>query len=247
MARVNVSALSPELVWISHWRGFRYAAAKAGDRWPMAETRQAAIDRWLATSKGSPYLPGFTPINALDEGMQSPERYFASLGPEPTISLDPLPVRVKNPAAPRGLAAGVDYQDDLANLWNVPEGSELRADASASDGIACWMPGSHYEWAFQMPLSKRPVQGRFKVYVVVRVDRQSTDESRAFSAGVYDSSASKDLTTHIFTLRQAGAQYAAYDLGTFDVNDGLTVWVAPPANANVSGVWVDRVYLVPAG
>lgn len=246
VARVDVSALSPELTWLSKWSDFQYAASRADDPWPMASTRQAAIQKWIATAQGSPLLPGYTPITAVSEAMTSPKALFDSWGPEPPVAkYIPLPARTANPPAPAGLPSGIDLQDDLANLWQVPTGSELRADPKASDGIAAWMPGSHHEWAFQLPLSKRRISGRYRVVAVVRVDASGGGESGAFSAGVYDNASKKDLATHIYNLRQASSAYQTFDLGVYEVTPNLTVWVAPASNPLVQGVWVDRIYLVP--
>lgn len=246
VARVEMSALSPELTLLSNWSDFRYAASRAGDGWPMENSRQGAIRRWIDTAQGSTLLPGYKPITALDEGMMSPTGFLAGLGPEPPITkYVPLPTRKASPSPPAGVAAGVDFQDDLANLWKVPTGSELRADPKASDGIAAWMPGNHHEWGFQMLLSKRPISGRYRIYAVVRIDASVVDDSTAFSVGIYDNANRRDLATKSFSLRQATSDYQAFSLGEFDVNPAFTVWVAPSANPRVQGVWVDRIFFEP--
>ncbi|MCB8931802.1 MAG: hypothetical protein H6534_00005 [Chthonomonadaceae bacterium] len=158
-----------------------------------------------------------------------------------------MPPRPAKTAPPQGLAEGIDLQDDLANLWREPDGAELRPDPLASDGIACWMPGSHLEWAFQIPSSRgKGVEGaRYRVFVVVRLETEGSDASPGFSAGVYDTDARKELHSHVFPIDQTSPGYRAYELGTVVWSPTLTVWVAPPANGRVHAVWVDRVYLVP--
>lgn len=243
LARVRTSELSPTYVWLTHWRGFRAAANAAKEPWPRASTRQAEADAWLRTAKG---YPGYSSVVAVNEGMLTPESFVASLGPEPSLpSNKPLPPRTA-PAPPYGLGPGMDFQDDLASLWQVPDGSELRADPAASDGISCWMPGDHHEWAFQMPLSRRRIAGKYRVYVVVRAEVNGPGATPAFSAGVYDNASRQVLKSLVFTAGDLGRGYRAFELGRYDIRPELTVWVAPPANPAVSSVWVDRVYLVPA-
>ena len=240
VTRVANSALSMESVWLSHWQEFKRAALQANDPWPYPRTRQATAEQWQNDCEHSPI-----PITIVDEGGMTPAVFVRNLGPEPPAPVfHALPPRGANPPPPAGLPAGVDYQDDLASLWQAPDNSELRSDPLASDGIACWMPGSHHEWGFQLPLSKKPVTGRYHVYVVVRLDRSASDGSAAFSAGVYDFQNKKDLAAQHYTLNDVGNGYKAYDLGAYDINSGLTVWVAPPSNPTVQAVWVDRVYLV---
>ncbi|MFI5386128.1 MAG: DUF4838 domain-containing protein [Fimbriimonadales bacterium] len=249
--RILQGMMSPNYVFLRRWREFRSLEPDPSS-WFGFETRSRLADSWLECVTQRAGLPrqtqvpdGWSPITAVSEGGTTPRAFIASLGPEPALPVfHPLPPRGINPVPPAGLPEGIDFQDDLASLWQAPDNSELRADPLASDGIACWMPGSHHEWAFQVSLSKKPVTGRYKVYVIVRLDHDAPDASAAFSAGVYDNLAKKDLTTMVFQLNQVAASYKAYELGTFDVKPELTVWVAPPSNPKVKAVWVDRVYLV---
>lgn len=242
-ANVFRSRLGPYYVILRRWPEFRRASLASGDTWQWPQTRMELADLWRTRQYFNP--DRYSSITAVNEGGTTPEDFLAGLGPEPPLPVfHPLPPRGTNPAPPPGLMEGIDFQDDLASLWEAPDNSELRGDPLASDGIACWMPGSHHEWAFQVSLSKKPVTGRYKVYVVVRLDHDAPDSSGAFSAGVYDNLAKKDLMMMSYRLNEVAPGYKAYELGTFDVKPEMTVWVAPPSNPKVKAVWVDRVYLV---
>lgn len=253
--RVRQLAASLDYVALARWSEFRREALKRGDPWPMPPTRDELAKRWLETvtgtgkaGRGAP--KGWSPVTHVNESGLSPQGFVDRLGPEPPPPiLRVLPARPAKATPPQGLPEGIDLQDDLANLWREPDGAELRPDPLASDGIACWMPGSHHEWAFQIPLSKGTGAAgeRYRAYVVMRLDTDSRDGSPGFSAGVYDNAARKDLFTQQFPIDQTVAEYKAYELGTFVWAPSLTVWVAPPSNPKVRGVWVDRVYLVRSG
>jgi hypothetical protein len=156
-----------------------------------------------------------------------------------------LPTRGKNPPPPAGLAQGIDLQDNLARLWQVPDNSELRGDPAASDGIACWMPGSHHEWAFQIPGDNLPASGRYHVYIVARVESDSPDGSAAFTAGTYDNVQRRNTSAISVPITESANGYRAFDLGTIEINRNLTVWAAPASNPKVRSVWIDRFYLIP--
>lgn len=250
---VYQSMMPVRYVRLARWREFRNEAIQAGENSGLARTDEAKL--WLEALTGTKVFPGrvgstwppkgWTPVTAVNEGQLTPQQFVANLGPEPPLPIFAiLPPRGKNPPPPVGLPAGVDLQDDLANLWQVPENSELRGDPLASDGIACWMPGTHHEWAFQIPLSKSTAHGKHKLFAVVRCDFDAADDSRAFAFGVYDNIQRRDLGTRVLAIKDLAPGYKAYELGVFDIKPELTVWVSPASNPKVKAVWVDRIYLV---
>jgi len=85
LARVQMSSLSPESIWLAKWAEFRSSALKAGDRWPFETTRQAALDRWLRTASSHAGIDGYPPVTAMDEGSTTPTAFAAALGPEPIV------------------------------------------------------------------------------------------------------------------------------------------------------------------
>lgn len=250
LRRVRVSHLPVRYVWLRRWEEFRRLAMKNRDRWPMSDSRRKIADEWYAVA-ATPGPAGWTPITHLREGDASGPRAFVAPfdvdPPEPTLFT--LPERGKSPKLPADLrlpanAQVVDAQDNLARLWQDGVGAELRPDPAASDGIACWMPGSHHEWAFQLPYPAEVRKGRWHVYVVARVEASGPADQIAFSAGIYDGANRRELITQIYSLGQASKQYKTYDLGVFEAGEGHFIWVAPPANSFVRSVWVDRAIFV---
>ena len=79
LARVKMSELSEQFVWLTHWQQFRDAATAKSDPWPFAPTLQAAAQAWLAQATGPNRPAGYPPITAVDEGSQSPAAFVASL------------------------------------------------------------------------------------------------------------------------------------------------------------------------
>jgi hypothetical protein len=153
---------------------------------------------------------------------------------------------------------GIEGQESLARLYGEGSRVEIRPDPSASDGSAARMPGDHKEWAFQIPIAElgsRAGAGRWNIYAVVRVEADGPPPTAedadpgavAFTAGVYDRSAKQERARIAPLVADLKDGYASYLLGAVDTNKDQTIWVAPAANESVRAVWVDRVYLVPAG
>ncbi len=232
--RVRQGHLAVRYVWLNRWNDFRAKARNAGHVWPMSTSRRSVAADWLAVATG-PGPQGWSPMTAVDEGRLSPQAWVAQFANDPA---EPAPLPARRAVAPR--PGETDLQDDQARLANEPDWATLRADPLASDGIACWMPGTHHEWAFQLPLK---TTGRYRVLVVARVDRSAVPGA-AFSAGLYDDASRQALVTHTFETKDLGAGYKSFDLGTFELAPTTYVWVAPPGRAEVQGVWVDRVVLV---
>lgn len=240
--RVRQGHLSVRYVWLVRWSEFRSQARSAGVPWPLPESRKRVADEWVATATG-PGPVGWTPVTQVSEGGPTPAQWATRFAVDP-VPPPPLPARALHSALPPGFdpRRTIDLQDGLARLANEPEWAALRGDSLASDGVAAWMPGSHHEWAVQMPLTT-VAAGRYRVFVVVRVDRDAS-EGPAFSTGIYDEPASKAIVTQVISARDAGAGYRTFELGVFDLRPEAIVWVAPPARPGVRAVWVDRVLLV---
>ena len=253
--RVRQGHLPVRYVFLTRWPQLRRDCLRSKSAWPLPTSRKAVADEWLSTATG-PGPAGWTPMTHLSEGGLTPQSFvsrFAVDEPDPV----PLPERTAKHAVPVGIpganaATCVDVQDDQANLYREGELSEIRADPSASDGLAIWMPGNHHEWAIQFPLSKLPERvrsGKWRVYAFVRIIKNAgaggSPGSAAFTAGVYDSGASTGRGQISVTVRDVSAEYRPYLLGTVETNDSQYVWIAPAANSSVQSVWVDRVYFVP--
>jgi hypothetical protein len=257
--RVRQGHLPVRYAFLVNWTPLRRECLRAGAEWPVPKSRKAVADEWLAVATG-PGPQGWSPMACVNEGGLTPQAFIARFAEDPADPVvtpqEPLPKRGANPPAPADIPgvnprACVDAQDNLARLWNEPDGAEVRADPSASDGLAVWMPGSHHEWAFQIPLEKLPARaqkGKWQVYAVIRVEKAADADpnSAAFTAGVYDAGASASRGEIGVAVANAPEMYKSYLLGTMETNKDQYVWVAPTANPGIKAVWVDRMYLVPA-
>lgn len=254
--RVRQGRLPVWYAWLVRWSQLRRECLRADGKWPVPASRKALAAQWLAVATG-PGPAEWKPMTHVNEGGLTPAAFVARFQedpPDPVV--EPVPERGKNPAPPADLPginpnACVDGQDNLARLWNEGEGSEVRGDPTASDGLAVWMPGSHFEWAFQVPLAALPARarkGKWQVYAVVRVEKAANAKpgDLAFTAGIYDAGAQTGRGQVSVNVADAPAAYKSFLLGTVETNKDQYIWAAPPRNASVKAVWVDRVYLVPA-
>jgi hypothetical protein len=247
--RVRQGRLPIRYVALSRWNGLRSEAARKKIAWTLPESRRAVADAWMAAATGKGPA-GWSPITHLSEAGLKPESWIArfAVDPEPVH----LPGRVANRPLPADLtvppgAEVVDVQDDEAKLYGEGDLAELRPDPAASDGIACRMPGTHYEWAFQMPVKKMPVavqKGRWRVYAVVRVEPGADPKAEAFTAGLYREETRETIGGSRVTSAQAGTGYRTYLLATTELTPNTYVWIAPSGNGKAKAVWVDRVILV---
>ncbi|RYG23896.1 DUF4838 domain-containing protein [bacterium] len=245
--RVRQGHQSVRWVWLNRWNEFRNEARRSGVEWPLPASRKQVADEWLALAT-APGPAGWSPVTHVNEGGLTPQAWAARFAVDPVE----LPGRAAQAPWPSDFDAKgktvIDLQDELARLANDPVWATLKADGSASDGIACWMPGSHHEWAFQIPLAevkKGFAPGRWRVLVVARVEGEATGS--AFSAGVYDAEARRDLGTRVVDAKDVATTYRTFDLGAMALTKSSYIWIAPPARSEIKSVWIDRVLLVKEG
>jgi len=154
------------------------------------------------------------------------------------------------PAAVRGLKADqwVEMQDSKINMFRPGSRSFITADPDASDGITIRMPGNINDWAAQMFLDKTGIQPGTKVdlYMSIKVDAKSSTGT-AFTTGVYDDIKQKRILDKTIMLQDVkDNKYHDYKLGTFTLEPGWFVYVAPPGDENVDNVYVDRGFVIKA-
>ena len=141
----------------------------------------------------------------------------------------------------------VDLQDSGFNLWQEGTGSALKHDDLASDKVAAWMPGSHYEWAVQQLLSTADLdpEATYDVYVSIRCEKAG-DVGLGFTAGIYDVKNKRGLAHLGRDCKDITSdKYETYKIGTTKLHDQVYLWAAPPRNPdNMKAVWVDRFWLV---
>lgn len=252
--RVRQAHLPVRYAFLVRWSTLQRDCLRAGAVWPLPKSRKVVADAWLATATG-PGPAGWTPMTTIREGGYSPQAFVAQFAVDPPEP-QPLPTRNGMPLPPQdipGLASarGVDIQDNFARLYEEGQDAEVRADPSASDGLAVWMPGTHHEWATQFPISALPAkvqQGKWKIYAQIRVERApgADPQSAAFTTGIWDTEAKASRGDIQVAVKDAPETYKSYLLGTVDTRAAQYVWIAPTANPGVKAVWIDRLYFVPA-
>ncbi len=244
--RVKQGHLSTRYVWLTRWNAFRSEAVERSIPWPLPTSRKRVADEWLAVATG-PGSKGWSPMTVIHEGGLTPQDWIKQFAVDPAPPA-PLPTRNPNPPLPADLdlrgGTAIDLQDNLASLWNKPEGASLVGDRAASDGIAARMPGSHREWAFQIPTTmvKNFEPGRYRVVVVVRAEGAETGPG--CTLGAYDSSQRRELALKRVDMSELIGGYKSFDLGLIDLSHNAYIYAAPPARTDVTAVWVDRVILV---
>lgn len=257
--RVQQGRMPLRYVWLTQWTPLRAECLRAGAEWPLSQSRKEVAEAFLRTATG-PGPDGWSRVTHLNESGLTPEAFVANRSsdlPDPPITpLAQLPKRNPNPPPPADLKpeavrGAVDGQDGMARLYQEGVYAEVRPDKTASDGLAVWMPGTHHEWAFQLPIVSLPARarkGRWQVSVVLRVESEpgADPKTPAFTAGVYDGGEHANSVNIAPPLSQTAPTYRAYLLGTVDTTVEQYIWVAPTAQPGIRALWIDRVYLMPA-
>jgi len=249
--RVRMGHLPLYYVWLKRWSILRRGCLEAGAVWPVNRSRKALADTFLALceAKGPATWSGVTVIN---EQQEKPQDFVSQFKVDP-----PDPVFPKRKAAagpPPGIAGAkpadcIDVQDNLADLLKEGELTETRPDSLASDGVAVWIPSTHRERAYIVHFRSLPLKartGKWKVYAVVRVEKDADASGTVFTAGVYDLKSKSNVIQMAADAKDADSGYKAYLVGTVDASSERCVWIAPDGARGTKAIWVDRVYLVPA-
>ena len=144
----------------------------------------------------------------------------------------------------------LDIQDNLFSLYRVGELSSLIDDAKASDGKAARMVGHVNDWAVQWHpdddesfLKVAP----WHCYLRLRVEPKpgAPLEGTAFTCGLYDADAKKNIASAQGTLKDyADGAYHLIDLGTQPLKPGTYFWAAPASSQNVTAIYIDRIICV---
>ncbi len=250
--RVRQARLPLWYAWLVRWPQLRREALATGGEWPVPRSRKALADQFLAIATG-PGPEGWRPMTHINEGGLTPQQFVARFEQDPPDpQIQPVPKRSAKPTPPPGVPTkgAVDVQDNVAQLAGEWQWAEVRGDVLASDGVAVFMPSNHHEWAFQVRMDKLPRRarsGKWQVYVVVRSERAGDHPSgTAFSAGVWDTAHGQDLGSVAIAAVDAADQYTAYRIATVEAGADRYIWIAPTVNNTLKGIWVDRIWLVPA-
>ena len=194
LTRVRIAHLPVQFACLSRWAALRRECWEENASWPWPESRQALAGEFREVCAG---VPGkdWSRVHVLNEPGLQVDDFLKTVALDVPDTNGPAPPRRLLHAPPPSDIGGmsksrcIDLQDNLAVLYKPGKFAEIRPDATASDGRAVWMPGSHREWAFRIPgtaLPPKAQSGKWKVYAVVRVELEpgAPAESTAFTAGV---------------------------------------------------------------
>lgn len=254
--RVRMGHLPVQYACLSRWTSLRRECWVENATWPWPESRKALAEAFLQGCQG---VPGkdWTPVKVLSEGGRQIDAFVKGLAEDPPDSNGPAPLprllHAPPPADLGGLKASkcIDLQDDLSGQYKPADLAEIRPDLAASDRRAVWMVGNRQTWTFRITGKELPPKartGQWKVYAVVRVDKETATASDgvAFTAGVYDNQTRTNLVEIESRLADTPDTYRSYLLGTVATSLDRDLWVTPAGNDAVKGVYVDRFFLVPA-
>lgn len=198
------------------------------------------------------------------------ERTITSLLSEDKVFEDFLDGKI--PPLPAALAdkSGVLQVQD--NELNIHKGAKLLLDEKASNHAAAWHDPATPNWSVQSPhAGELALDGRWRVFVEVRVEASPGAEGTAFTAGIQDRDNKKSLSKIAPQLNPvantsggAGAttadprdgKYHLYDLGSHTLGEKAYVWVGTTGTdaagtkvtvdpQSVQGIFVDRILFVP--
>jgi len=231
LKRVKMQRLSLEQAWVRSPLKVRDAMR------PIAHTDDAKmVDDYikLAEETGNVFM--------YEQGrMDWNELRSAAVG-DTIANTNPVPERVKN--LPK-----TDWKE--IRLGRVSLAAPLVAtmvdDPEAVSGKAVRLDGSSSTWAAQFFLTPFDLRDFNQAEVIVSIkcaDKAQT--GKAFTIGLHNLAENIFMPHHEFTLEEVkGDGYQEYVVGTFDLKEGMYIFVAPPGDAKLlSAMYIDRVYLV---
>jgi hypothetical protein len=157
-----------------------------------------------------------------------------------------IPKSKRTPVACRNIPAAdwVELQGDWACLYGVGSLVYHVDDQSASDGKALRMPGSHGEWAIQMPLNAVVAKGIKRGEIFVSVRGKCTGDGDGFRFGLYDvNTDNRSAKRTVPASELSDSEYREFSLGVQDINSSSYVWVSPPKSEKVESIYVDRIFI----
>ncbi len=151
------------------------------------------------------------------------------------------------PAACKGLTSNDWSEIQDSSIWLYQENNLAvkTADLGTSDGRACVVTGATRDWVVTGYIQDKNILTRkMKCYAVVKVIGKAKT-GKAFSLGSYDRVAGRTIEKEILLDDIKDQDYHEYYLGELELNHNMTMYVAPPGNADaVDSVWVDRFFMV---
>ncbi|MBU0610020.1 MAG: DUF4838 domain-containing protein [Armatimonadetes bacterium] len=234
LLRVQIARLPIRYVWTMRWQEFQAQARKQKVAWPGPADYVENARTFMAISQANKFTK-------LSEGR--PIESFASRTIDLGRTQSPPPPGCENLKEDQW----IDLQDGGFSLWREGTGSALKHDDLASDKVAAWNAGNHFEWSTQQWLAVADLdpEATYGVYAAIRCEKAG-ELGGAFTAGIYDAK-NKIGLGHLALASESikSDKYEVYKIASTKLHDQVYVWVAPTNNPeNVKAVWVDRFWLV---
>ncbi|MHB1158505.1 MAG: DUF4838 domain-containing protein [Phycisphaerales bacterium] len=159
-----------------------------------------------------------------------------------------LSIERKTPSKP-DLAKGLADDDwrDYQDLCLTRYGAVIVTDNAASDGAAIRLDGNNSVWAAQFRRYKLPKEGKWDVYVAVRVDRGTGDQDTDPAVNVGSSPPMGHFNTAPLGELSDGQYHWVKVFGsplTYAPEDEKIVYIQPRNNDSVKYIYVDRIVAI---
>ncbi|NPA53538.1 MAG: hypothetical protein GXO21_02600, partial [Aquificae bacterium] len=143
------------------------------------------------------------------------------------------------PEEVKGLEKNKDWFDFQEILLKLCCASIVK-DIQASNGAAVYMEGWKTDWGIQLNLGDLP-EGSWDIFFVIKV-KAKDKRGIAFRYGVYPVT----KTFEAFLEDFSDEKYHTVYVGRFENDSTKHLWIAPPGNENVKGIYVDRIFIIKA-
>jgi hypothetical protein len=260
--RVRRARVSLDHQWLYDYRRYRRDAETLGIPFDGPEDPVAFADELAAFVQAQlgPHKDAYL-VRVLPRLIEAPsyQEHFRRLKLRATTKPGPLPVHF----AETDRARIIDIDEFKAFIYPT---AQVVDDPKASNGLAMRVAKFHVpSWAVQArtgDLEKLGGFGRYRVYVVARLERQA-EEGMAFEAGVYNNRTREHLSHLKFPIGKEGmepervkanpdaprphgtpvtdGEYHLYDMGAYTLDDtGFFIWVG----TTTGDLYVDRFLYV---
>jgi len=253
--RVRQAHLPVYTIWLKKWNAFQQECFKSQKTWPLSTSRKAVAQIWLdlATNSGP---QGWQPMTHVNESGLTPIDFIKPFMSDPPFFANrKSSVPRSNPLShinPRIKKSCIILQDTEATLTKEGEWIQIVFDAEASDQLAAQMPGTHTQWAFQVPGSKMPkaaAEKEWAIYVISKIDPkpECPVSQPAIEVGLYDELLKKTVIARTFKVGEFGPGYRLMHVGNAKTTKTTTIWAAPTGSPLIKTVSIDAIILLPPG
>ncbi len=152
------------------------------------------------------------------------------------------------PGMKNGLTRG-ELQESFIGCHRPGTWGQYVDDPKASDGKALKLFNTHYEWCSTLHMHRIEFEPGVKYTIRVRLRCDKATNGEAFWAGVYDPVAKKSRGQIQPRTDTVGADYAWYDVCTWEPNQNEYFWIGPgrfnkDGKSAIQGLWIDKVEIL---